>query len=568
MTNWNWKMWLRWLLVTIVLLLKCLAFNHVLGITSAVLPMCAAAILIAWPVVWTQRKYIIWLVLGIVDLWLISNLIYYRANHLFLNWHVFAFATNLSGFESSILQYLDWKLALPLSASLLAIPCMFMECRRFGWKENVAILLLGVMVSFGGSVRRWRTFRCATYPNLNWEWINPCIVHTRLSEHISQMERQPNHYIKYHSILSYPLFMANDAWQAYRHRGELPVLTEAEEQELQKLIGPVVPAHPVSGNLLVVLLESFESWLMDMKDANGDPVCPQLNAYIQNHPVLYVKDLTTQVQYGMSGDGQMIVSTGLFTTLQGVACIDYGYNPYPNYAHFYPENAIINPCRNVWNKNVVTRSYGYQRLIEPVGDYTFEWNDSIVVDRTIEAFYTLQQPCCIFSLSISSHTPFELERDDIPLDETIPQLFQNYIRTAHYTDRHVGRLLAWADTAQVMKDAVIVVTGDHRIFHAQQNEETREYGLRANLPFGTSQAGNPLIVSAPGMKETRVVEQGGQVDVFPTILHFIGQEDYYWKGVGHNLWMEPTGTAEEIAIRRALSDKLIRMNYFEQYEKQ
>lgn len=566
--NWNIKTWARWGLVVITILLKCVVFDRLVDINGEFLPKLAAAMMLALVAVWTQRKYIVWVVLGIADAWLITNIVYYRAYHLFLTWHLISFATNINGFGSSILPYLDAKLLLVVATSLLALPCMFFDARRMGWKGHVLVVLASALLSFACSWHRWKVFHTANDNKLTWEWVNPCSIPVRLSDHISQIERQPNHYMKYHSILAYPLFMVYDAARTYYHRGEPPVLTEAEQEELQKILGPVMPAQPIEGNLLLILLESFESWLMDMNDAAGNPVCPELKGYMERHPVLYVKDLKTQIQYGMSGDGQMIVNTGLFPTLEGVACIDYGYNAYPNFSHFYPQNAIINPCRNVWNKNVVTRSYGYQQLIEPESDYTFEWNDSAVVDHTIEAFYTLERPCCVMSLSISCHTPFNLEADDIPLDETIPQLFQNYIRTAHYTDRHIGRLLAWADTAAVMKDAVVVITGDHRIFHAWQNEETREYGLRAGLPFGTSQAGNPLIVKAPCITETRIVEQGGQVDVFPTVLHVIGQETYYWKGVGHNLLLEETGSEEEIAVRRTLSDKLIRMNYFEQYEKQ
>ena len=560
--------WIRWAIVVVTLLLKSIVFDKLVGISWEILPQCAAAILIALPVVWTERKYIIWLVLGIVDLWLIANLMYYRANHLFLTWQVLTFATNLSGFESSILQYMDCSLFLPLTVSLLSLPCIFFDTIRFTWRECVFIILLCILFSFDGAIHRWLKYRNGAYSRLTWEWINPCIVHPRLSDHISQFERQPNHYIMHHSIMAYPLYMANDAGKTFLDRSEAPELTEEEMHELAKIVGPIVSPNVPQGNLVVILLESFESWIMDAKDANGDPVCPELCAYIEKHPVLYTRDLTTQIVYGMSGDGQMIVNTGLFPTLQGVACFDYGYNTYPNFAHFYEQSAIVNPCRNVWNQNVVTHSYGYQRLVEPESDETFAWTDSIVIDQMMGTISVLTKPCCVMGISISSHTPFDRVPDKLMLADTIPPLIRNYMCTAHYTDRQVGRFLAWADTSQVMQDAVIAITGDHRIFTAWQSEEIRDYGLRANLPFGTFQAGTPLILIAPGVTERKVVEQGAQVDVFPTILHSIGQGNYYWKGMGHNLWNEPTGTDDEIAIRKPLSDKLIRMNYFEQYEKQ
>lgn len=105
-------------------------------------------------------------------------------------------------------------------------------------------------------------------------------------------------------------------------------------------------------------------------------------------------------------------------------------------------------------------------------------------------------------------------------------------------------------------------TGDHRIFHAWMSDDIREYGLRANLPFGTGQAGCPLIIKAPQMVSQRTVKQARQIDIYPTILYYIGQEDYFWKGMGCSLKEGETPSNENDDLRRQLSDKLIRMNYF------
>jgi hypothetical protein len=54
------------------------------------------------------------------------------------------------------------------------------------------------------------------------------------------------------------------------------------------------------------------------------------------------------------------------------------------------------------------------------------------------------------------------------------------------------------------------------------------------------------------------------MDIYPTIMHLIGCENYYWKGLGINV-MDSTARrnrpiTEEDAYE--LSDKLIRSNYF------
>jgi hypothetical protein len=211
----------------------------------------------------------------------------------------------------------------------------------------------------------------------------------------------------------------------------------------------------------------------------------------------------------------------------------------------------------------MTPVYGYQELIEPDTDYRFAWNDSIVIDKLIQTLDTASAPCCAMGITINGHLPFDSSPDAMELPDTIPSIIQNYLRTAHYTDRQVGRFLAWADTAEVMQNSTIAITGDHRIFTYDMSEEVRDYGLRANLPFGTGDAGCPFIMTAPCIDSTIYIPQAKQGDIFPTILHAVGQQHYFWKGMGHDLIDEPCYADDDCALRRSLADKLIRTNWFE-----
>jgi len=563
--------WSRWFLIVFLLVVKCYVFDYIIAKPDSVswewtdyLVKTSAAIFLALPVLLTSRRYPVFVILCIVDLWMIINIIYYRAYHLFITWHLFSLTGNMSGFWDSIWPYCTWSLLIFPLLTLPACVCFLWKSERARWYEICATLLAVLVLSLGGSYERWKRHHSESDgSSIRWEWINPCIVPESLSAHISESEKQTNIYIRHHSILSYPLYMLYDAIDTRIRHGHPDPLTKEDEAELRKMSNALSPEYPVQENLLIILAESFESWLMDAHDAEGNLVCPALNEYIRTHPVLYVKDVSTQIGYGMSGDGQMIVNTGLYPTIEGVACVDYGYNVYPNLAHFYPHSAIVNPCRNVWNQTVISSAYGYRQLIEPESDNQFEWNDSVVVDKIMESFLHMSVPSCVMGITISGHIPFDSSPDDIPLSDSIPILFRHYMQTAHFTDRQIGRLLSWADTADVMQNSVIVFTGDHRIFHAWLNDEVREYGLRANLPFGTSQAGCPLIIRSTNMDTTKIIEQARQVDIFPTILDFIGENDYFWKGMGYNLLTEvPEEDIATTSLRRRLSDKLIRLDYF------
>lgn len=60
-----------------------------------------------------------------------------------------------------------------------------------------------------------------------------------------------------------------------------------------------------------------------------------------------------------------------------------------------------------------------------------------------------------------------------------------------------------------------------------------------------------------------------QMDVYPTIMHCIGADDYYWKGFGVNLIDSVARNKRLIAEEEAysLSDKIIRCDYFRNRKK-
>lgn len=558
----------RFLLVVGLLGAKCFLFDAIVDTGLYVSPAhtyfkWAAAVILAITVMWTPKRWPVFTLLGITDLWIIAQIIYYRVNHLFITWHLLSLTGNMEGFWSSIIPYCDASLLLFPLLTCAAALCFLWEAAPFRWWETLIALIAGVMLSFTGSVLRWHYHKpCINGAPFTWEWVNPCSVPQAFFVDMSENERKATHYIHHRSVLAYPLYMVADCIQCYADRTTPAELTADEQAELTKLVSPPLsPAEP-QGHLVILLLESFESWVLDAEDASGNPVCPAMKAYVGSQPVLYARDATTQIGYGMSGDGQMIINTGLYPTQEGIACIDYDYCTYPNLAHFYPRSAIINPCRNTWNQRRMTPVYGYQELIEPDTDYRFAWNDSIVIDKLIQTLDTVSAPCCAMGITINGHLPFDSSPDAMELPDTIPSIIQNYLRTAHYTDRQVGRFLAWADTAEVMQNSTIAITSDHRIFTYDMSKEVRDYGLRANLPFGTGDAGCPFIMTAPCIESTIYIPQAKQGDIFPTLLHAIGQQHYFWKGMGHDLISEPGYADDNYALRRSLSDKLIRSNWF------
>ena len=155
--------YVTWLLVVIALMLKCYTFEALIYAPDTVhwqlmdfLSKGATSMLIALPILWSRKKYMGWLILGLTDLWLIVNLLYYRVYHLFVTWHLVGMIDNLRGFESSVLPYADVSLLILLASSALLLPSMFYHPTRARWYGSCIIVLVSILASVGGSYAHWR----------------------------------------------------------------------------------------------------------------------------------------------------------------------------------------------------------------------------------------------------------------------------------------------------------------------------------------------------------------------------------------------------------------------------
>ena len=484
--------------------------------------------------VWVFR-HSIWhiLLMLVLDLWMIANILYFSANNTFIDWQVILFAGQLRGFESSILAYFRWEqLFLPLITVLTAVYLFLYPIERTSWREALRPLCwcvgVALVMEVSGVLLRRIGLREQIENATDWS------IHDDLNRRVVG-----------HSPAGHMLFTIYEAARdgVVKVRGTMP-LTEEERAIMAQLYTPAQPAAKPQGHLVFVLVESLESWALDAHDKAGREVMPCLNNYIRRHPVLLCKNLLSQQIYGRSGDGQLITQTGLLPLKTGVTCMSHGNNTYPNFAHFYPKSIILNPYRGVWNQHVTTRSYGYQRLREP-DPLRHHVTDSLVFVWTREALESADEPLCALAITITTHAPFRGAPTVLELPDTYSRQEADYLQCAHFTDRHLGRFLAWADTAAVMREATVIITADHNHF-----------------PLKNGKGRCPLIICGPAVEADILVPEAYQMDIFPTVCAAIGQQHYAWHGLGVNL-LNPSAR-RPLSVRQAqdLSDKLIRNNYF------
>ena len=355
------------------------------------------------------------------------------------------------------------------------------------------------------------------------------------------------------------------------------VVESQETHTIRQILDSIVDIDSVEtqvsvrSNLVLIIVESLESWVIDAVDEKGNPVAPVLSCRVDDSNVLYVSKVRSQVKQGNSGDGQMIVNTGLLPLFSGAACMIYGGGTYPNFAHLYNESIIVDACGNrAWNQPVMTERYGYKSITTASADEDYK-NDEETMGLAIAYLDSLTEPYCMQIITYSTHAPFtQVDTKGLFLHKDMPSNLQNYMQSVHYADSCIGLLLKKMESDSLFRNTSLVITGDHTFFKKQMLNEYQSFVQKHtdNYPIPADESFCPLIVCSPAIKKSMVVNDlCYQMDIFPTILQCIGADVYYWKGFGENLIDSVALNNRRLVEDEAslLSDKMIRSDYFGSY---
>lgn len=525
------------------------------------LPKIYLSATIALPTLLTQKKWWIIPVMLIVDIWIIANVLYNNANNSFITWDSIMMVNNLAGFGSSIGFYWNKIASLIFVITLCLILILpFFKLEKIKYQKWFVIALIIVAYFIG------ETFYKKTAPTQVKNPISFYIPFWIPSE--IQLDWMGTYdYVRRHSILSYlPTMVVCEVVDFFDK--ETIKLSDDEMEKVSHFIrNSNTDSKRVSKNLIFLMIESLESFALEVKDVDGNYFLPNLQCLTSSPNVLYANRMKSQVRHGVSIDGQQIYNTGILPLYEGVAAMQYGTNIYPNYAHFFDNAVISNPhFSTTWNQHVVTYSYGYKRLIcenrEMKDEETFE------IMRN-ELSNLGDSSICYLALTIDSHTPFRRgpRKSTLKFDPNMPEVIQDYLNCLHTTDSCLGAWYNdWKETEQA-KNTVLIIAGDHTVFKDATLKDLMPYAKQANLSIASGETFCPLIIRTPLVLENiQIADMCYQMDVYPTIMHLIDCEDYYWKGFGVNL-LDPDAhnnrpiTEEEAS---ALSDKIIKADYFKE----
>ena len=371
-------------------------------------------------------------------------------------------------------------------------------------------------------------------------------------------------YVYEQSILSY---FPSSVIAFVRDCGKKVELTARDVSLVEKLTNSetnnihIEPTHSV----IIILVESLESWVIN-QCIDGVELTPFLNKLTSSQKVLYCDKIKSQTLAGNSGDGQMIVNSGLLPLKHGAACMSFYSNIYPNIADLYSSSYTINPWPHIWNQTVMSKRYGYKQLLEPAPDE--EWQDADVLNESSKAIDNITSKFCVMAITVSMHSPFDRISNRLDLSNKTPAILRKYMGCVNYTDKSIEHFLSSQLNDSVRENTTIVITGDHTIFKPAMLADYKDYLSNKNLSIASKENYCPLIIYSPKIESNvQIDELCYQMDIFPTILHLIGCEEYYWKGFGVNLLDSAARHNRPITEIDAyeLSDRLIRSNYFSSY---
>ncbi|MCM1519672.1 MAG: sulfatase-like hydrolase/transferase [Lachnoclostridium sp.] len=496
-----------------------------------------AALLLALPGVASRRAWVNGVVMILLDLLLISNLMYCRTYLTAIPPDSYLLAGNLTDFTASVADSLRLSdMIFPLITALtwwLASKQPDRKMSGRGWISYgaaVAVLALagGIGLALrGGFYKEYDRLMQSCY-------YSTCGVPTyTVAGHLiyCDMTSSPR--------LTPEIEAAVEEW-----------LTVKEElRPYTSLPDSIEPRR----NLVVVLLESFESWLIDTR-IDGKEITPYINSLAADSTSLFFPNMLTQVASGRSIDCQLLLTSGLLPMLNTVYSMKYPATEYPSLCKALKADrdarSLILTCDKpvTWNQEVIARSMGYDSLIhrnsweidEVVGNPA-KLSDGSFLRQSVDflcrdAGKIGDKPFMLTFVTYSGHNPFrlpeKLKDPSFIIDEgKYPQKMVDYVTMAHYTDSCLATLVEYLKQRPDYDQTLILITGDHEGLAGNRAEILNSPEARGIVSPG--QFTPFLLLNAPVAGHSEAVM--GQIDMYPTLLAMLGLDGYFWKGQGQNV---------------------------------
>ena len=488
-------------------------------------------LVLALPYVLLRRRWLQIVMMLVLDGLLISNLMYSRTYNSVIPLESYLLAGNLSDFMASVVDSMRWiDLLFPISTLIAGFWVRrYAPEARLAWRRVVhymdIIIAVGAICGLllmpkGGFSKTIDDMQSANY----YSCVTP-------------------EYTFFGSLLY-------DAMHT-----DAPCTPQIQEEvktwfALQPNYIPLSDSISERKNLVVVLCESLESWVIGLR-MEGKEITPNLNRAIADTQTLYAPNTLTQVKGGRSIDCQLLLNAGLLPLRSGCYAMKYTGNNYHTLtkamASTYNSRSYLLTVDKpiTWNQAQVAKAFGIDTLLskdswqldEKVGSRK-KLGDVSFMRQAVEKMKTEQiwkrgEHVYLQFVTYSGHNPFILPDNlkRIQLKGNYPRKMLDYMTMANYTDYAIGILLQYLKSRPDWHETMVVIVGDHEGLAADRADIRRS--AEGRRVVSASQFTPFIVLNSPvTMRYDGIL---GQVDMYPTILNLMHLDDYYWRGMGQSI---------------------------------
>jgi lipoteichoic acid synthase len=298
-------------------------------------------------------------------------------------------------------------------------------------------------------------------------------------------------------------------------------------------------------NVIVVSMESLQSFAINYKMENGEEVTPFLNSLIGES--FYFDNFYHQTGQGKTSDGEFLIENSLYPLPRGAVFTTNSQNEYNalperlgnrgySSAAFHGNNASF------WNRDIMYKTLGWDQFYAyPSYNVTNEnWvnygiNDFAFFDQSMKYLKGLPEPFYTKFITLTNHYPFTLKNKNgeltLPEDELIKPADTNdgtvnrYFQTVNYMDQSLKHFFENLKASGIYEDSIIVMYGDHDGISQNHNVAMEKIIGKEITPYETTQLQKvPLFIHIPGVDGKTISTVSGQIDVKPTLLHLLGMK--------------------------------------------
>lgn len=498
------------------------------------------ALVLTLPAVMVRRVWIQTVMMLLLDALLISNLMYCRTYFTAIPADSYLLAGNLGDFTASVYDSLRWSdIILPLIA-LGTTAWAYLSPTVKPWFRRLPYLYITIgtgvvaiigMACRGGFYKEYDRLAQSCY-------YSTCGV--------------PVYTVGGHLVYNAMSEGATDTPEIKKE-----IADWSTEKDKWRPYTPLPDSIARRRNLVIVLLESFESWLPETR-IEGKEITPYINSLLREPGTLYAPQMLTQVASGRSIDCQLLLCSGLLPMQNSVYSMKYPDRDYPSLMKAMKQDrgarAAILTCDKpiTWNQEVIARSMGYDTLLhrsswridEVIGnpaklsDGSF-LRQAVAKLRRGELGLRQGEPFVLTFVTYSGHNPFRLPdrlRDPeflLPAGK-YPERMTDYVTMAHYTDSQLRTLIEYLKSRPDYAETAIVITGDHEGLAGDRETILKSEVARGGI-ISPLQLTPFIVLNSP--VAGRIDAVMGQIDMYPTLLSVLGLDGYFWKGQGQNILM-------------------------------